>query len=58
MNGEGGYLDKPCQIDPDLFVALDRAADRASRSVACALERERQWQESPLQSANHRRGNK
>jgi len=69
MNGEGGYVDKRCQIDVgmrprsvrvehtdvDLFVALDRAADRASRSVGRALERERQWEESPLPTASHRK---
>ena len=62
-------VDKRCQIvvglrprsvrvehtDADLFVALDRAADRASRSVARALERERAWEENPLPSADHRR---
>ena len=60
-NDQHGYVDKRCEIevgmrprsvrvehtDADLFVALDRAADRASRSVARALERERDWEESP-----------
>src|SRR5512141_220754 len=49
-NRHGGGIDKCCQIqvgllgsvkvvetDRDLFVAVDRAADRASRSVARAL---------------------
>jgi ribosomal subunit interface protein len=53
-NGQDGDSQKCCQIDvglgrkvsvtetdADLFVALDRAADRASRSVARALERGR-----------------
>jgi putative sigma-54 modulation protein len=53
-NGRDGDGQKRCQIDvglgpkvsvtetdADLFVALDRAADRASRSVARALERGR-----------------
>lgn len=49
--------DKRCQIhvglksrsarvedtDADLFVAVDRAAERLSRSVAHVLEREREW---------------
>ena len=60
-NGYRADVDKRCQInvglrprsvrvehtDADLFVALDRAADRASRSVARALERERDHEESP-----------
>ncbi len=68
-NGYPGDVDKRCQIDVglrprsvrvehtdvDLFVALDRAADRASRSVARALEREREWEESPLSTAGQRR---
>jgi ribosomal subunit interface protein len=29
--------------DVDLFVAVDRAAERVSRSVARVLEREREW---------------
>ena len=41
--------------DADLFVALDRAADRASRSVARALEREREWEETPRSTADYRR---
>ena len=67
-NGHRGDLDKRCQIDvglrprsvrvehtdADLFLALDLAADRASRSVARALERERQWEENPPPSADHR----
>jgi ribosomal subunit interface protein len=68
-NGPRGDIDKRCQIDvglkpksvrvehtdADLFLALDRAADRASRSVARALEREREWEESPPPTARHRR---
>src|SRR5713101_7964065 len=64
-----GDVDKRCQIDvglrprsvrvehtdADLFVALDCAADRASRSVARALEREREWEESPRSTADYRR---
>lgn len=62
-NGDHGAVDKRCQIDVglrpksvqvehtdvDIMVALDRAADRASRSVARALERERAWEERPPQ---------
>jgi len=58
--GLSGDVDKRCQIDvgltpksvqvehidADMFVALDRAADRASRAVARALDRERQWDEN------------
>ena len=58
--GLGGDVDKRCQIDvgltqksvqvehidADMFVALDRAADRASRAVARALDREREWEEN------------
>lgn len=54
--GEGG-ADKRCQIhvglksrsarvedaDADLFIAVDRASERISRSVAHVLEREREW---------------
>lgn len=29
--------------DADLFIAVDRAAERVSRSVARVLEREREW---------------
>ena len=68
-NDDRGDLNKRCQIDvglrprsvrvehrdADLFVALDRAADRASRSVARALEREREWEESPRSTADYRR---
>ena len=61
-NGRGHGIDKCCQIqvdlprsvkvvetDADLFVAVDRAADRASRSVAraLALDRERSNQDPP-----------
>jgi ribosomal subunit interface protein len=59
-NGRSGDVDKRCQIDvglipksvqvehidADMFVALDRAADRASRAVARALDREREWEEN------------
>ncbi len=54
-SGHGGGADKRCQInvglrpqvvrvediDLDLFAAVDHAANRVSRSVARALERER-----------------
>ncbi len=60
-DGHHGGADKRCQIDVglrprsvrvehtdvDIIVALDHAADRASRSVARALERERRWEEGP-----------
>ena len=61
-NGRGRGVDKCCQIqvglprsvkvvemDADLFVAVDRAADRASRSVAraLALDREQSSQGPP-----------
>ena len=60
--GVRSSVDKCCRIDvglrprsvrveytdAKLFVALDRAADRASRSVTRALERERAWEERPL----------
>ena len=56
-NGRLNALDKRCQIDVglrqrsvrvedmdvDLFVAVDNATDRVSRSVARALEREHEW---------------
>jgi putative sigma-54 modulation protein len=65
----GDDVDKRCQIvvglrprsvrvehtDADLFLALDRAADRASRSVARALEREREWDENPSPAAGRRK---
>lgn len=68
-DGHRGDVDKRCQIevdlrpksvrvehtDADLLVALDRAADRASRSVARALDRERAWEESPPRTVDHRR---
>ena len=68
----GDDVDKRCQIDvglrprsvrvehtdADLFVALDRASDRASRSVARALEREREWEENPPPTAAHRKVSK
>jgi len=39
-------------MDVDLFVAVDHATDRVSRSVARALEREREWDERPGDSRN------
>lgn len=59
-NGHRGGADKRCQIDvalrprsvrvehtdSDVFVALDCAAHRASRSVARTLEREREWEKN------------
>src|SRR3989454_2344352 len=58
-DGRRSVLDKRCQIDVglrprsvrvedmdvDLFVAVDHATDRVSRSVARALEREHEWDE-------------
>jgi ribosomal subunit interface protein len=56
INGHRGGVDKRCQIDvdlllvrgvraedtdADLFIAVDRAADRAARSIARAMERDR-----------------
>ena len=56
INGHRGGVDKRCQInvdllpartvraedtDADLFAAVDRAADRAARSIARAIELER-----------------
>jgi len=60
-DGHRGGADKRCQIDvglrprsvrvehtdADIIVALYHAADRASRSVARAIERERWWEEGP-----------
>jgi putative sigma-54 modulation protein len=59
-DGSPGALDKRCQIevglargveveevDADLFVAVNRAADRASRAVARALAREREGIQGP-----------
>jgi len=59
-DGHQRALDKRCQIevglrptsvrvedvDADPFIAVDHAADRVSRSVARALERQRDWQSS------------
>jgi putative sigma-54 modulation protein len=59
-DGRRSALDKRCQIDVglrprsvqvedmdvDLFVAVDHATDRVSRSVARALQRERDWDEN------------
>lgn len=66
VNGERGGADKRCRIevalrprtvrvddtDADLFVAVDHAAGRVSRSVARALERERDAFERPLRWAS------
>jgi putative sigma-54 modulation protein len=60
--GTGGRLEKRCEIsielkpkpirvvhsDPDLSVALERAADKAMRSVARALARDREKQVAHL----------
>ena len=68
MIRERGRPHKRCQIDvglqprsvrveetdADLLVALDRAAGRASRSVARALERERDLDERPVRSESPR----
>ncbi len=65
-DGRRSALDKRCQIDVglrqrsvrvedmdvDLFVAVDNATDRVSRSVARALERQREWDEGSSDSRN------
>ena len=65
-DGNRSALDKRCQIDVglrprsvrvedmdiDLFVAVDHATDRVSRSVARALEREHEWDEGSSDSRN------
>jgi ribosomal subunit interface protein len=56
----GGGIDKRCQIDvglrrgvtgadrdPDIFVAVDRAVDRAGRSVDRALAEDRETENGP-----------
>ena len=62
-DGLQNRVDKRCQIEvglrqrsvrvedmnADLFTAVDHAADRVSRSVARALERQRDWGQSPIQ---------
>jgi len=64
--GHRSGLDKHCRIDVglrprsvrvedmdvDLFVAVNHATDRVSRSVARALEREREWDEGSSDSRN------
>jgi ribosomal subunit interface protein len=65
-NGPRGGEDKRCRIqitfpgapsvviddtEADLYVAIDRAADRAGRSVARRLERQRNCRQSPLSAA-------
>ncbi len=59
--GHRGGVDQRCQLyvalrprivrvdetDTDLFAAVDHAADRASRSVARAFDRERGWDQTP-----------
>src|SRR5882672_10463633 len=47
-DGHRSALDKRCQID--VFVAVDHATDRVSRSVARALEREHEWDEGSSES--------
>lgn len=65
-DGHGSGLDKRCQIDVglrprsvrvedmdiDLFVAVNNATDRVSRSVARALEREHEWDQGSSDSRN------
>ena len=65
-NGPRGGKDKRCRIqiafagardvviedtETDLYVAIDRAADRAGRSVARRLERQRDHRHGPLPAA-------
>ena len=65
-NGPRGGEDKRCRIqitfrgapsvviddtEADLYVAIDRAADRAGRSVARRLERQRDGRQGPLPAA-------
>ncbi len=61
-DGLRSRVDKRCQIEvglrqrsvrvedmnADVFTAVDHAADRVSRSVARALERQRDWGQSPI----------
>ena len=64
-NGHRGGADKRCQIDVDLrpsgnlcvedtdadiYVASDRAANRASRAIARLLDRQREWDSPPIRS--------
>ena len=62
IDGLRSSVDKRCQIEvglrqrnvqvedmnADLFTAVDHAADRVSRSVARALERQRDWGLNPI----------
>ena len=65
-NGPRGGEDKRCRIqiafpgapsvviedtEADLYVAIDRAADRAGRSVARRLERQRDYRQGPSPAA-------
>lgn len=67
LNGPRGGEDKVCRVevrlrptgtvfveerDADLYAALDRGADRAGRSVARALKRERDLERSPASLSN------
>jgi ribosomal subunit interface protein len=66
-NGPRGGEDKRCRIqitfpgarsvviedtEADVYVAIDRAADRAGRSVARQLERQRDHRHGPLPEVN------
>lgn len=66
-NGPRGGKDKRCRIridfagaqdvvvedtEADLYVAIDRAADRIGRSVARRLERQRDHRHGPLPAVN------
>lgn len=66
INGPRGGNDKRCRIqiplpgtadvmiedtEPDLYIAIDRAADRADRAVARLLERQRQHRHGTAKNA-------
>ena len=66
INGPRGGNDKRCRIqiplpgtadvmiedtEPDLYIAIDRAADRAERAVARKLERQREHQHCTAKTA-------
>lgn len=66
INGPRGGNDKCCRIqiplpgtpdvmiedtEPDLYIAIDRAADRAERAVARRLERQREHRHGAVKTA-------